>query len=87
MNPALVLADEPTGNLDQASGQQAFELMRRFNRESGTAFLLVTHEPALARRCDRILTLVDGSIVNGAAAGETGPKDPPPATPGPPQGK
>ena len=47
MNPALVLADEPTGNLDQASGQQAFELMRRFDRDSGTAFLLVTHEPAL----------------------------------------
>jgi lipoprotein-releasing system ATP-binding protein len=61
-NPALVLADEPTGNLDQASGLQAFDLMRRFNRESGTAFLLVTHEPGLAQRCDRILTLVDGCI-------------------------
>ncbi len=63
MNPALVLADEPTGNLDRASGQQVFEFMRRFNRELGTAFLLVTHDPALAARCDRILTLEDGSLV------------------------
>jgi lipoprotein-releasing system ATP-binding protein len=67
MNPALVLADEPTGNLDQASGQQAFELMRRFNREFGTAFLLVTHEPSLAQRCDRTITLVDGSIQESGA--------------------
>jgi lipoprotein-releasing system ATP-binding protein len=63
MSPALVLADEPTGNLDQASGNQAFELMREFNRESTTAFLLVTHNPDLAKRCDRTITLVDGSIV------------------------
>jgi len=62
MSPALVLADEPTGNLDQASGNQAFELMREFNRESTTAFLLVTHNPELAKRCDRTITLVDGSI-------------------------
>jgi len=64
MNPSLVLADEPTGNLDRASGQQAFEFMRQFNRESGTAFLLVTHDPGLARRCDRILTLEDGRLVD-----------------------
>ena len=73
MSPALVLADEPTGNLDQASGQQAFQFMRRFNRELGTAFLLVTHEPRLAALCDRTLTLVDGRIVGG----ETGPKGSP----------
>jgi lipoprotein-releasing system ATP-binding protein len=64
MNPALVLADEPTGNLDRASGQQVFEFMRRFNRESGTAFLLVTHDPGLAKLCDRIISLVDGCIVD-----------------------
>jgi lipoprotein-releasing system ATP-binding protein len=74
MNPALVLADEPTGNLDRASGQQAFELMRQFNRELGTAFLLVTHEPGLAQRCDRTLTLEDGYLVNGNTSGETGSK-------------
>jgi lipoprotein-releasing system ATP-binding protein len=73
MNPALVLADEPTGNLDQASGQQAFEFMRRFNRESGTAFLLVTHEPRLATLCDRTLTLVDGRIVGGETGREGSP--------------
>ncbi len=62
MNPALVLADEPTGNLDQASGQQVFELMRQFNREMGTAFLIVTHEVRLAERCERRLNLVDGLL-------------------------
>jgi lipoprotein-releasing system ATP-binding protein len=77
MNPALVLADEPTGNLDQASGSQAFELMRRFNRESKTAFLLVTHELALAQRCDRIIRLVDGSIAGGETSGEALKKEPP----------
>ena len=51
--------------------------MRRFNRESGTAFLLVTHEPSLARRCDRTLTLVDGCIVGGEPIGEGGAKDAP----------
>jgi lipoprotein-releasing system ATP-binding protein len=64
MNPPLVLADEPTGNLDRASGQQAFEFMLRFNRELGTACLLVTHDPSLAGRCDRILTMEDGCLVN-----------------------
>lgn len=64
MNPPLVLADEPTGNLDRASGQQTFEFMRRFNRELGTAFLLVTHDPGLAQRCDRILTLEDGCLID-----------------------
>jgi lipoprotein-releasing system ATP-binding protein len=58
----MVLADEPTGNLDQASGQQVFELMRGVNRDLGIAFLIVTHEPRLAEKCDRQLTLVDGRL-------------------------
>ncbi|HEX5512786.1 MAG TPA: ABC transporter ATP-binding protein [Gammaproteobacteria bacterium] len=62
-NPALVLADEPTGNLDTASADEVFALLRRFNRERGTAFLIVTHAPQLAARCDRIIELVDGRIV------------------------
>jgi lipoprotein-releasing system ATP-binding protein len=62
MNPPMVLADEPTGNLDQASGQQVFELMRGVNRDLGIAFLIVTHEPRLAEKCDRQLTLVDGRL-------------------------
>ncbi|WP_306601553.1 ABC transporter ATP-binding protein [Geothrix sp. 21YS21S-2] len=60
--PSLVLADEPTGNLDTRAGEEVFALMRELNREQGTAFLMVTHDPALADRCDRIIELVDGSI-------------------------
>jgi lipoprotein-releasing system ATP-binding protein len=62
MGPALVLADEPTGNLDTESGDQVFALLREFNREQGTAFLLVTHDSRLAARCDRIVELVDGRV-------------------------
>ncbi|RXH29358.1 MULTISPECIES: ABC transporter ATP-binding protein [Bradyrhizobium] len=62
MNPDLVLADEPTGNLDTKSADAVFELMRRVNRQSGTSFLLVTHNLDLARRCDRIIEVVDGRI-------------------------
>jgi lipoprotein-releasing system ATP-binding protein len=60
--PPLVLADEPTGNLDTESSNEAFELMRRFNRDLGTTFLVVTHDPRIADRCDRIVEIVDGRI-------------------------
>ena len=60
--PPLVLADEPTGNLDTRSADEIFALMRRFNEQEGTAFLIVTHDPRLARRCDRIVQLIDGLI-------------------------
>jgi lipoprotein-releasing system ATP-binding protein len=62
MNPDLVLADEPTGNLDTKSADSVFELMRQVNRESGTSFLMVTHNLDLAKRCDRIIDVVDGRI-------------------------
>ncbi len=58
----LVLADEPTGNLDTRSADEVFALMRRFNAERGVAFLIVTHDPRLAARCDRIVELVDGAV-------------------------
>ncbi|MFO0324957.1 MAG: ABC transporter ATP-binding protein [Burkholderiales bacterium] len=61
-NSPLVLADEPTGNLDTHSADEVFALMRQFNREEGTTFLIVTHDPRLAARCDRIVELVDGRI-------------------------
>ncbi len=62
-DPVLVLADEPTGNLDTETGDQVFELLRQRNRELGTAFLIVTHNPAIASQCQRVIKLVDGRIV------------------------
>ncbi|TAG06046.1 MAG: ABC transporter ATP-binding protein [Betaproteobacteria bacterium] len=62
LKPALVLADEPTGNLDTQTSDEIFKLLRRFNTEFNTAFLIVTHDPRLAARCDRIVELVDGNI-------------------------
>jgi lipoprotein-releasing system ATP-binding protein len=70
--PALLLADEPTGNLDSNSAADVFELFRKFNRDFGCAVLLVTHDPRLSERCDRTVTLVDGCIASDTAA-------PPPA--------
>ncbi|MBK7422274.1 MAG: ABC transporter ATP-binding protein [Propionivibrio sp.] len=60
MNPALVLADEPTGNLDTKSADEVFALLRRFNQEQGTTVLFVTHNPALAARCDKTIQVIDG---------------------------
>ena len=60
MNPAMILADEPTGNLDTKSAHSVFEMMRAMNRTNGTTFLIVTHNTDLAGRCDRIIEVVDG---------------------------
>jgi lipoprotein-releasing system ATP-binding protein len=60
--PKIVLADEPTGNLDSRSGNQVFETMREMNRESGVAFVMVTHDERLAQAADRILLIEDGRI-------------------------
>jgi energy-coupling factor transporter ATP-binding protein EcfA2 len=65
MNPALLLADEPTGNLDSRSADEVFALLRQFNREQGTAVLFVTHNEKLSARCDRIIRVVDGRVVDG----------------------
>ena len=67
MQPSLVLAAEPSGNLDTENADAVFELMREVNAASGTTFLVVTHDPRLARRCDRILELVDGRLVSDRA--------------------
>ena len=60
--PRIVLADEPTGNLDSRSGQDVFALMREMNREIGVAFVMVTHDDRLAQAADRILSIEDGRI-------------------------
>jgi lipoprotein-releasing system ATP-binding protein len=63
MKPDLVLADEPTGNLDSKSADDVFALMRDMNLRLGTSFLIVTHNLDLARRCDRTIQVIDGRIV------------------------
>ncbi len=65
--PPLVRADEPTGNLDTDSANEVFALMRRFNRESQTTFLVVTHDPRIAARCGRVIEIADGLIVSDRA--------------------
>ena len=65
--PALLLADEPTGNLDTKTAADVFALLRRFNAEYGCAVLVVTHDPRLSETCDRTISLVDGKIVGDTA--------------------
>lgn len=61
--PAIILADEPTGNLDSKSTDEIMDLLRQLNREHGTTFIVVTHNPAVARAADRIVTVRDGKIM------------------------
>ncbi|RCS57085.1 ABC transporter ATP-binding protein [Parvibium lacunae] len=62
LQPKLILADEPTGNLDTKTADEVFALLQEFNQTHGSACLIVTHDPRLAARCDRQLTLVDGRL-------------------------
>ena len=61
--PAVLLADEPTGNLDSKTGEEVFELLRELNRETRLTCILITHNEALARRTDRVLRMLDGRMV------------------------
>ncbi len=69
-DPPLLLADEPTGNLDSAASETVLNALERIRREVGTTIVLVTHSRELAERTDRVLTLVDGRLVGGEVAGD-----------------
>ena len=62
-NPTLVLADEPTGNLDSSSSETIYELLRDINKDFGTTFAIITHDNNIARKADRIIEIKDGRIV------------------------
>ena len=64
VKPPILMADEPTGNLDSVNGQHVLELLLDLNRRERTTLVLVTHDQALASRADRIVTLKDGQIVD-----------------------
>jgi len=68
LDPPIVLADEPTGNLDSRTGEQIVDLLLTLNRERRSTLVLVTHDEALTRRADRVVTLRDGRIVSERAA-------------------
>ena len=67
VHPKLLLADEPTGNLDAATGASIIDLLFELNAEAGTTLVLVTHDETLARRCGRQIRLAGGRVVNGSA--------------------
>ena len=79
MRPPLILADEPTGNLDTKSANEVFDLLREINRTSGAAILMVTHNEQLARRCDYIREVVDGRLVAAPNGADAQAPPPPPA--------
>ncbi|HEX7555812.1 MAG TPA: ABC transporter ATP-binding protein [Leptolinea sp.] len=67
-NPALILADEPTANLDTPNGKQVMEVMTRLNRETGVTFIFATHDPRVIQYAHRVVTLQDGLIIKDALA-------------------
>jgi putative ABC transport system ATP-binding protein len=64
--PGIILADEPTGNLDTQSGEEIMSIFRQMNKENGNTIVVITHDPEIAERVDRIIWIRDGLIVNGA---------------------
>ncbi len=74
LDPALLLADEPTGNLDTESSDQVFALLDRLNRERRLTELIVTHDPRIAARCERIIEIIDGQIARDERRSTQGPR-------------
>jgi predicted ABC-type transport system involved in lysophospholipase L1 biosynthesis ATPase subunit len=68
-DPRLLLADEPTGNLDSVTGTEVFDLLFGLYRERGLTLLLATHDPAVAARCERLIEMRDGEIISDRVAG------------------
>ncbi|HEY6014284.1 MAG TPA: ABC transporter ATP-binding protein [Candidatus Limnocylindrales bacterium] len=73
--PSLILADEPTGNLDSERSAEVLDLLRRFNQEHGQTFILVTHDPDVAAACDRVIRVRDGRIRDQSLAAVPQPLD------------
>jgi putative ABC transport system ATP-binding protein len=80
-SPSILLADEPTGNLDSATGSLVLEMLLKLNRNQGATLVIVTHDPALSRMTNRVLRLRDGRIVPDAANPSTGRNPPDPGQP------
>ncbi|NCB41322.1 MAG: ABC transporter ATP-binding protein [Clostridia bacterium] len=74
-NPNLILADEPTGNLDSDSTDQVYELLRQINKDLGLAFLIVTHDRHIAEKSDRVIEMSDGKIVNDYKTADKKPEE------------
>ncbi len=70
-DPEIILADEPTGNLDSESGGQILDLLRRLSKEDGKTVIIVTHDPDAAAIADRVIKLKDGRVIGESAGGET----------------
>ena len=70
-SPGVILADEPTGNLDSKNSREIIELLRKSNRELNQTMLIITHDENIALQCDRIITLADGRIVNDDLTGQS----------------
>ncbi|MFZ1071659.1 MAG: ATP-binding cassette domain-containing protein, partial [Methyloceanibacter sp.] len=66
--PSLILADEPTGNLDETTGAEIMDLLFTLKERTGATLMLITHDRALAKRCDRVVSLADGRATNGRVA-------------------
>ncbi|OKY75091.1 MAG: macrolide ABC transporter ATP-binding protein [Desulfobulbaceae bacterium DB1] len=72
--PAIILADEPTANLDSHTGESLFDLLRQINRSHNTTFVFSSHDPAIIQKAQRVLTMRDGSIISDSIMADTGAK-------------